>query len=67
MQPGQVVLVQTEGGYVLHRVSQVHGDIFRTRGDAHLHDEGPFTREQVVALVDARVRAQKCQPVRTGL
>jgi signal peptidase I len=66
LQRGQVALVAGTGTWVLHRITRVDGETFRMRGDAHLHDEGPFTRDQVVALVDMRLRGTRARPVGRG-
>ena len=63
---GDILLVHCSvERYVLHRVSRVEGEVFFLRGDAQAHEEGPFTRGDLLGRVvktygNGRVRAHDC-------
>ncbi|WPD24687.1 MAG: S26 family signal peptidase [Candidatus Electrothrix scaldis] len=48
---GDMVLVQSEERYVLHRIISINGASFFIRGDAQSWSEGPFTKENVLGRV----------------
>jgi|WetSurSiteA1Bulk_404760.scaffolds.fasta_scaffold52201_1 signal peptidase I len=64
---GVVVLVETpEGQYLLHRVTRKTADGLFTRGDANVHEEGPFNPNSIVARVTGVVRGDCVVPLDTG-
>lgn len=64
---GMVVLVETpEGQYLLHRVTRKTADGLFTRGDANVHEEGPFNPNSIVARVTGVVRGDCVVPLDTG-
>lgn len=60
LKSGDIVLFRRNGGFKAHRIIQVHGDRFITRGDASLDSDATVRRLQIMG----RVVAKECR--RTG-
>jgi signal peptidase I len=66
--PGQVVLVEeSPGRHLLHRVRRRSAGGVWTRGDANADDEGPFPDARVVARVAGIVRDGRVVPLDAGM
>ncbi len=54
---GDIVVYQSEGILVVHRIVDIDGDIITTRGDANNVSDEPFNREYIKGKVTLRVPA----------
>lgn len=52
---GDVVLYNTGGSNVLHRITKIDGDIITTRGDANNTEDKPFSRSAVLGVYIGKI------------
>jgi Peptidase S24-like len=52
--PGDIVLLNSDGEFKVHRIIRRHGDRFTTRGDAGGEADGEVARDSILGLVVAK-------------
>ena len=52
---GDVVLYNTGGSNVLHRITRIDGDIITTQGDANNTEDKPFSKSAVLGVYIGKI------------
>ena len=55
LQVGDVVLYNTGGSNVLHRITKIDGDIITTQGDANNTEDKPFSKSAVLGVYIGKI------------
>ena len=55
LQVGDVVLYNTGGSNVLHRITKIDGDIITTKGDANNTEDKPFSKSAVLGVYIGKI------------